>query len=138
MFLQTNGLKCLPPPSPSSLLTHFSEQLIRFCGLSCLHNDPGEGQKNRSGADFPPLHEQPNLGKRVSVNLCHNAGLRIPIVPPMESSHVERAFKRVCNILCPYRNICICGKISFHLACVQRHTHMCTLHGEIKNVIGLA
>lgn len=76
-------------------------QVICLRGLSCLHNDPRVEEKNRSGAYFPPVHEQPNLGKRVSVNLCHIAGLRIPIVPLIESFHFEKAFKRAENILHP-------------------------------------
>lgn len=65
------------------------------------HNDLRVEEKNRSGAHFPPVHEQPNLGKRVSVNLCHIAGLRIHIVPMIESFYFEKAFKRVENILHP-------------------------------------
>lgn len=69
-------------------------------------------EKNRSGAYFPPVHEQPNLGKRVSVNLCHIAWLRIPIVPLIESFHFEKAFKRAENIL--------------HPAPVRTHLHLYT------------
>lgn len=68
---------------------------------SLSHNDLRVEEKNRSRAHFPPVHEQPNLGKRVSVNLCHIAGLRIPIVPLIESFHLEKAFKRAENILHP-------------------------------------
>lgn len=68
------------------------------------------------------MHEQPNLGKRVSVNLCHIAGLRIPIVPLIESFHLEKAVKRVENIciLHPYRHICICMHVPAELV----HTYL--------------
>lgn len=78
------------------------------------HNDLRIEEKNGSKAHFPPVHEQPNLGKRVSVNLCHIAGLRIPIVPLIESFHFQKAFKRVENILHP-------APAHLHLyACTQR------------------
>lgn len=64
------------------------------------HNDLRVEEKNRSRAHFPPVHEQPNLGKRVSVNLCHIAGLRIPIVPLIESFYFQKAAKSAENI--PY------------------------------------
>lgn len=61
------------------------------------HNDLGVEEKNGSRARFPPEHQRPNLGKRVSMNLCHTAGLRIPIVPMIEPFH----FRRAANILHP-------------------------------------
>lgn len=83
-------------------LTYFGEHVNSYvCGHSCLHNDPRVEEKKRNKAHFPPVHEQPNLGKHVSVNLCHIAELRIPIVPLIESFHLLKAFKRTENILHP-------------------------------------
>lgn len=84
------------------------------------HNDLRVEEKNRSRAHFPLVHEQPNLGKRVSVNLCHIAGLRIPIVPLIESFHLERAFKRAENILHP-----VPAQTHLHL---YAHTRRITTH----------
>lgn len=88
---------------------------------SLSHNDLRVEEKNRSRAHFPPVHEQPNLGKRVSVNLCHIAGLRIPIVPLIESFHLEKAFKRAENIL--------------HPAPAQTHLHLCACTRRISTHI---
>lgn len=65
------------------------------------HNDLGVEEKNRSRAHFPPVLERPNLGKHVSVNLCHIAGLRIPIVPMIEPFHFKKAIRKAENILHP-------------------------------------
>ncbi len=50
------------------------------------------------------------------MNLCHIAGLRIPIVPLIESFHLEKAFKRAENILHP-----VPAQTHLHLyACTRR------------------
>lgn len=57
------------------------------------------------------MHEQPNLGKRVSVNLCHIAGLRISIVPLIESFYLKKKplrEQRISCILPLHRHVCIC------------------------------